>query len=180
MAKLYDFPDPEIYRFEADEVVPNSDLPLLIYRQPSDDGRDLERHFKSLFAEHGWTKAWTDTIFDYDHFHAEAHEVLGIARGRARVRFGGQQGKEIEVTEGDVIAIPAGVAHKRLSGSHDLTVVGAYAEGRDYDMRRPDEVRDIEVWEHKADRVPLPHQDPVYGELGPLRFLWNKGPARQM
>lgn len=177
MAKEIEYPQPEIYRFKRMQDAPNSYLPLLVYRSPLKRAADLEGHFRSLFSRHGWTKSWTDAIYDYEHFHTTAHEVLGIAKGHARVRFGGEKGEEIELEEGDVVAIPAGIAHERLNGSRDLTVVGAYAEGHDYDMKRPGEEEDAGLQARRIERVPLPHQDPVYGEVGPLRRLWNKSPA---
>ena len=33
---------------------------------------------------------WTDTIYDYTHFHSNAHEVLGIAEGKVTLRVGGE------------------------------------------------------------------------------------------
>ena len=173
-----EFPKPEAYRFKRTKLVPNSHMPLLVYRTPLKEAGDLEKKFKSVFAHHGWTKAWTDSIYDFEHFHTTAHEVLGIAKGHARVRFGGADGEVIELNQGDVIAIPAGVAHQRLHAGHGLTVVGAYAEGHDFDMNRPGEAADEGIEARRSERVPLPHQDPVYGEMGPLRMLWNKSPAR--
>ena len=178
MAKDGEYSQPEIYRFAPARHVPNNHMPLLVYRSPLERGGDLESRFKSVFSHHGWTNSWTDTIFDYEHFHTTAHEVLGIAKGHTRVRFGGSKGEEIMLNTGDVVVIPAGVAHERLEASRDLTVVGAYAEGHDYDMKRPGEEEDGGVQERRIERVPLPHQDPVYGEVGPLRLLWNKSPAR--
>ncbi|WP_250123845.1 cupin domain-containing protein [Chroococcidiopsis sp. CCMEE 29] len=64
------------------------------------------------------------------HYHSTAHEVLGISRGKAAVRLGGDaRGQTFEVRAGDVIIIPAGVAHKNLDSSSDFLVVGAYPLG---------------------------------------------------
>ena len=40
---------------------------------------------------------WRNGVFDYLHYHATVHEALGVARGHARVRFGGDNGKEFEI-----------------------------------------------------------------------------------
>lgn len=73
---------------------------------------------------------------------------------------------------GDVILLPAGTGHKRLHASSDFKVVGAYPNGMDYNLRRasPRE-RLIAIEEIK--RVPIPEQDPIYGEAGPLLIYWK-------
>jgi uncharacterized protein YjlB len=77
----------------------------------------------------------------------------------------------VAVRAGDVIAIPAGVAHCNRGQSPGLLVVGAYPGGADYDIRlgvpaeRDAAARAIEA-------VELPDCDPVLGRAGPLRQLW--------
>ena len=163
--------DAETHRFADDGRFPNSAFPLLVYRcaLPPDPAA-MER----AFAAHGWSNAWRDGIFRYHHFHSIAHEVLGIAAGEARVAFGGPSGREVSVRAGDVVVIPAGVAHRNMGGSADLLVVGAYPGGGDYDIRRGDPA------EHEATvraiaAVPLPDSDPVSGRDGGLRRLWTEG-----
>ena len=159
----------QTYRFTDDGRFPNSALPLVIYRGalPGDPAR-MER----TFAANGWSNSWRDGIFSFHHFHSIAHEALGIAAGSARVAFGGPAGEEVSVRTGDVVVIPAGVAHRNLGGSGDLLVVGAYPGGSDYDIRRGD------AGEHAAAAsaiaaVPLPSTDPVHGRGGELLRLWS-------
>jgi uncharacterized protein YjlB len=160
--------DVETYRFADDGRFPNSALPLLVYRGAlPPDPAAMER----AFAANGWSNSWRDGIFDYHHFHSIAHEVLGIASGEVRVAFGGPSGQEVTVRAGDVVAIPAGVAHRNMGASADLLAVGAYPGGGDYDIRRGDPA------EHAAAlcaiaAVPLPDSDPVSGQGGFLRRLW--------
>jgi len=147
-------------------------LPLLVYRQVLPLDGDTASACETLFARHGWGGGWRNGIFSYDHFHATTHEVLGIARGRVRVRFGGDAGIEAEVSAGDVVVIPAGVAHRNLGASRDLLVVGAYPEGRDPDRNTgtPDQ---SPLAAEEIRRVPMPSADPVYGQDGPLRKRWS-------
>ena len=119
------------HRFADDGDVPNNRLPLIVYAEAIDAGRgDPAVAFEDLFAGNGWGGGWRNGIFPFHHYHSTAHEVLGIARGEADVRFGGERGETVHVKAGDAVLIPAGVGHKRLSSSHDLLVIGAYPAGQ--------------------------------------------------
>jgi uncharacterized protein YjlB len=165
---------PEIHRFDDDGGIPNSRLPVLVYSGPveSDAGPAA---FETLFAEHGWLGAWRDGIFPFHHFHSTAHEVLGIAAGTAEVLLGGPSGRRFRLAAGDVVVLPAGTGHCNTGSSDDLLVVGAYPNGMDWDLRRGDPAEHSEVLANIA-RVPLPDQDPVGGEDGPLVGLWRGAP----
>ena len=59
------------------------------------------------------------------------HEVLGCVEGEAEIGFGGDGGIKVTFRAGDVVAIPAGVGHKRLSEKRGgFTVVGGYPPGQ--------------------------------------------------
>jgi uncharacterized protein YjlB len=162
----------ETYLFEDGGRIPNNPhLPLIVYRGVLDpEEEEAAVALEELFAANGWTNAWRDSVYDYDHFHTTAHEVLGIAEGSVSVRFGGTKGRELTLERGDVVIIPAGVGHCRKSASKDLLVVGAYAQGRDYDLR--ENAKDDEDVRRVIAALPQPTSDPVAGEDGPLRTLW--------
>jgi uncharacterized protein YjlB len=168
--------DPQALRFEDDGETPNnSRLPLLLYRGAValDGLADPAAEFERTFARHGWGDCWRNGIFDFLHFHPHAHEVLGIARGRARVEFGGAKGQEVELQAGDVAVLPAGTGHRRIEGSRDLLVVGAYPETCcDYDHQRPSQISHGAALAAIA-KTPLPEQDPLLGPNGPLVRLWK-------
>jgi uncharacterized protein YjlB len=162
----------ELYRLADDGVIPNNAaLPLIVYRSALPPFGDVAEKFETLFARNGWSGGWRAGIFAYHHYHSTAHEVLGIASGQARVRFGGDGGESVEVRAGDVVVVPAGVGHRRESASADLVVIGAYPEGRRPDLNtgrsgeRPDVL-------DKIARVPVPAADPVFGPTGPLTKHW--------
>ena len=67
----------------------------------------------------------------------------------------------------------AGVGHARISQSDDLLVVGAYAEGRDWDIIRATDAGAIGPARQRIGQVPLPEADPVDGADGPLMKLWR-------
>ncbi|MBX3501761.1 MAG: cupin [Alphaproteobacteria bacterium] len=163
------------FRFAADPEVPNNPrLPLIIYRgalrlEPAGDPAAI---FEEVFAANGWGSSWRNGIYPFRHFHIRAHEVLGIARGDARVEFGGAAGERLDIGAGDVAILPAGTGHRRLAQSADLLVVGAYPAAGGFDQKRAGE---IDIASALADiaKVPDPSKDPVYGADGPLRALWG-------
>ena len=163
----------DVFAFKDDGVIPNSPLPLVVRQGAvTPDSSDPASAFERTFAKNGWTNSWRNGIYDYHHYHSTSHEVLGIAAGSATVRFGGENGETIGLSAGDVVIIPAGVAHARISQSPDLLVVGAYAGGRDWDVIR-DDPNQIAAARGRIAAVPLPDADPVDGENGPLMKLWT-------
>jgi len=165
---------PQTYHFADDGETPNNPaLSLLVYRRVlAREAADPAAQFEQAFASHGWGRSWRDGIFDFLHFHTRAHEVLGIARGRARVQFGGANGQELDVEAGDVVVLPAGTGHRRVSASADLLVVGAYPDNSGLDQKRPGQIDHARAVAAIA-AVPLPLQDPVYGADGPLMTMWS-------
>ena len=165
--------EPERHVLADDGVFPNSKLPVLIYRAAlAAPGAPA---FEELFERHGWSSSWRNGLFGVHHYHSTAHEVLGIYQGRVNVRLGGPGAGSVSLTAeaGDVLVIPAGVAHKNDGASTDFRVVGAYPVGTGPDMNhgkpgeRPGTDRNIT-------RVPRPPTDPVHGASGALVRLWGK------
>jgi uncharacterized protein YjlB len=100
------------------------------------------------------------------------HETMGVARGRAKVRFGGQKGTAVEIIPGDVVILPAGTGHQCLTQSADLVVIGAYPPSGKYDLCRGSKAEHAKALA-SIPKVPLPATDPVYGQKGPLIALWR-------
>ena len=161
-----------VEHFGDDGRFPNSRLPLLVYRSALTPARCSPEALEALFDNCGWPPAWRSTIFTYHHYHSTAHETLGVAAGRARLMLGGPEGRVFEVQAGDVIAIPAGVVHRRLESSGDFLVVGCYPPGQDWDLLRG-EAGDREIALRNIPSVPLPATDPVTGDATPLTGLWR-------
>ena len=156
-----------------DTIFPNNSLPALLYPQVL----KLPKLFragaiKKLFQNNGWKNNWKQGIYTYHHYHSIAHEVLGICKGETLLLLGGENGTTVFVQEGDVLIIPAGVAHINLGKENDVTCVGAYPDGTDYDMNygkageRPRTDNNIAA-------LPLPHTDPVFGKKGGLLKNWR-------
>jgi len=160
--------------FADDGLVPNNPMPFLIYKGAIEVGSSKpERIIETVFAGNGWGDMWRNGIYDYLHYHSTVHEALGIARGHARVRFGGDSGQEFEVAPGDVAILPAGTGHQLLSASSDLSVVGAYPPGPKMQITRPTPENHVLAMK-TIPMVKLPKIDPVMGADGPLIRLWRR------
>jgi uncharacterized protein YjlB len=167
--------EPERFHFEDDGAIPNNPrLPLLLYRRAIDlaGTANPEEVIERTFGAHGWRDMWRNGIYEYPHYHSRIHEVMGIARGRARVRFGGEKGQEVDLNPGDVAVLPAGTGHQRLWAGSDLMVIGAYPPAGKYDLCRGSKAERDKALRAIGD-VPLPEQDPVFGRDGPLLALWR-------
>jgi uncharacterized protein YjlB len=91
------------------------------------------------------------------------------------VRLGGENGQSVELRAGDVVVIPAGVAHKREAASPDLLVIGSYPQGQNPDHCRAEPGAHDKAQDRIA-AVPLPAADPVTGAAEPLLECWRKFP----
>jgi uncharacterized protein YjlB len=162
--------------FADDGAIPNNPrLPFLLYRNAIDlsGTPDPEEVIEKTFGQHGWGDMWRNGIFPYVHYHSMIHEALGVARGRARVRFGGEKGEEIELIPGDVCVLPAGTGHQGLWAAPELMVIGAYPKVGKYDLCRGSKAEHARAIE-TIPNVPLPKFDPVHGEKGPLTSIWRR------
>jgi uncharacterized protein YjlB len=161
--------------FADDGLVPNNPMPFLVYKRAIEvDNDQPEKTIEGVFDANGWGAMWRNGVYDYLHYHATVHEVLGVARGNAIVRFGGDGGTEIAVSAGDVAVLPAGTGHQCLSSSRDFSVVGAYPPGPKMQITRPT-AENYRKALKSIPQVKLPNTDPVLGEHGPLVKLWQRG-----
>jgi uncharacterized protein YjlB len=162
------------HRIAASGAIPNHPRwPLLVYPGVVTAATaEFAAAFEELFDHNGWPAAWRNGIYPFHHFHCDAHEVLGVYSGEVTAQFGGDDGIVITARPGDVIVLPAGTGHKKLSSRGALGVVGAYPAGQRPDMCTPLLSRSKQ---HAAAiaRVALPRSDPVYGEGGPLHAHWK-------
>ena len=165
--------EPEKYFIKDDGIFPNSPLPVLHYPQVL----RLPKLFpavaiKRLFQNNNWKNNWKQGIYTFHHYHSITHEVLGVCKGETLLMLGGESGITVLAQEGDVLLIPAGVAHMNLGKENDVTCVGAYPDGRDYDMNYG-KAGERPKADNNIDSLPLPGSDPVYGLNGGLLKLWQ-------
>lgn len=147
--------------------------PLLVYPGAvAIAGADPAAAFEALFDRNRWPAAWRNGVLPFHHFHTTAHEALGVYAGEVTVQFGGDGGITVIARPGDVIVLPAGTGHKKLSARGALGIVGAYPAGQHADLCTP------LAWNAQRRAaavagVPLPECDPVYGAGGPLFSHWT-------
>ena len=166
---------PHAVRLKDDGLVPNHPRwPLIIYRNAValDERHDPAAVIEDLFDANGRGDTWRDGIYHYVHYHSRIDEVLGIARGWGRVRFGGRKGRIFTLKPGDIAVLNAGTGHHRLSASGDFLVTSAYPPTGTYDecTTVEDRPRALKI----IPKVALPRKDPVYGVSGSLSKLWKK------
>lgn len=167
--------EPLALLFADDGAIPNNPtLPVLLLRGAIDlsGTAEPERAIETTFRRNGWGNSWRNGIYPYVHYHSMIHEVLGIARGRAKVRIGGSTGREFDLIASDVVVLPAGVGHQCLWADPNLMVIGAYPAEGEYDLCRGTRAERAQALE-TIPRVPIPGTDPVFGSEGPLTRLWR-------
>ncbi|MCK8493345.1 MULTISPECIES: cupin domain-containing protein [Spirosoma] len=163
---------PETFYFKDDGKIPNSKYPLLVYRNAfTERNQQGASWLEKRFADNNWTNSWRNGVYAFHHYHSTSHEVLGVYSGKALLHLGGENGQKINVQAGDILVIPAGVGHKNL-GSENLGIVGAYPDGREWDVNRglagerPQTDKNIAA-------LPIPATDPLLGKTAGLPTIWR-------
>ena len=166
--------NPETYYISDNGIFPGNRLPVLHYKNALKlPFLFAARYVKTLFDKHDWTNTWRDGVYTYHHYHSNTHEAMAVIKGETALLLGGENGRQVALRKGDIIVIPAGVAHKNLGEMKDIICVGGYPEGRDFDMNyggageRPQTDWNIEA-------LPLPSTGPLAGREDPLIQLWKQ------
>ena len=159
----------KLFTFEDDGTIPNNpSLPVIVYPGAF---KDHPHEIESTFNLNNWRNSWVDGVYDYHHYHSDAHEVLGVLAGSAKLILGGSKGELIELNTGDVVVLPAGTGHKKVSSSPDFQIVVAYPNGQEFNVRTGDpEERPKVLNEIKS--VKSPSTDPVFGNKGQVLNQW--------
>jgi len=164
---------PETILLVDNGIFPNSTLPVLHYKKAV----KLPLLFpaaalKKLFKLNNWGNNWKAGIFTFDHYHSLTHEVIGVYKGKTQLQLGGDDGLVIDLEKGDILVIPAGVAHKNLGTETQVMCVGGYPEGKDYDMNfgkpgeRPQTDQNIAL-------LKVPDTDPLAGVKSGVPVIWK-------
>jgi hypothetical protein len=179
LARLVQSPRIAAFRFRDDGFIPNSPLwPVVVYRSAVKLPRSLDPAavWEALFESNGWGDTWRNGIYDYLHYHSRIHEVLGIARGSATVRLGGNKRTHRQVQSWRCrghsgwhrpsvpFCQPNVPSCRRLSAEGYLRRVWSHG-GRARSQREG----------RSQDRTA--RKDPMFGSDGPLRKTWKSRKA---
>ncbi|KAG4418286.1 hypothetical protein IFR04_008562 [Cadophora malorum] len=176
-------PAPEEYFIKnSTSHVPNSPLPVLVYRSALPINPTPESTCARI-EPNKWLKGGVFKHVGAHHYHSVTHECYAVFRGRSRLLLGrGPLDPETEddllldLDVGDAIVLPAGVAHCSLKSSDDYEYVGLYPEGSphwDNNFCKADE-QETKLKASNARAVPLPESDPIFGIGGPLVDIWRR------
>lgn len=164
--------EPQLITLNDDGVFSNSRLPVVLYKNAMDT-KDLPTVFKQRFKQNNWYNSWEADIFTFHHYHSNTHEVMGVCRGTTTLQLGGGQGEQVTIATGDVLIIPAGVAHKNLREENAVTCIGAYPDGREYGINYGNKGERPET-DRRIAAVPVPGYDPLFGKDAGVAGFWKK------
>ncbi|MDF2436414.1 MAG: cupin protein [Bacteroidota bacterium] len=151
----------------------NGKLPVLLYKSAWQLPLFRVTFIKSELRSHFWENSWRNGVHEYHHYHSTAHEVLCAYKGETKLLLGGNNGVIVDFSAGDVLIIPAGVAHKNIQPDNPLKCVGAYPKGQNYDMNYGED-KERPAADNNIKNVSLPLADPIFGKDGPLMDYWHK------
>lgn len=164
------------FMIQENKPFPNSTLPVLYYpasiQNKLTEG-NASQEVLSFFEQNGYTNGWVGSIYTYHHFHSNTHEVLACISGDAEVQLGGPDAEIYSFKAGDVLLLPAGVAHKLIKASEDFQIIGAYPDDKEPDMQKGDLKHYLEI-KKRTRKVRVPEYDPVKSSQGGVIEHWKK------
>ncbi|WQF88074.1 Putative uncharacterized protein YjlB [Colletotrichum destructivum] len=183
-------PQPEQYIVRPTAHCPNNFLPVLVYRGVLPEPHN-EETTSTYLQRYGWVKKGTWGTITTKHFHPNTHECYGIFQGDSELVFGegggdtSGTGARCFVRAGDVVVVPAGVAHASVTqerkleeggdGGERYRYIGVYPEGapkwRNEYGKKP--LVDNRELAEEVSYVPVPDKDPISGLGGPLVQIWT-------
>lgn len=161
----------EIQLVENKTFPNNPQLPVLLYKNVF--GKEVTpNEIEECFYKNNWTGSWRNGIYDFQHYHSTAHEALGVYGGWAKVQLGGDNSDIVTIEKGDLVVLPAGIAHKRIESGDGFAVVGAYPDRQQWDMNYG-KAEEVKLAKQNILKVRLPSNDPVMGENGRMFDYWK-------
>jgi len=164
---------PTMYFLSDNGKFPNSHLPVLHYTGIVKVPKLFAAgRIKALFRRNGWANNWRHGIYTYAHYHSNTHEAMAVIHGRTNLQLGGDGRRIITIKKGDLLIIPAGVAHKNMGAEKDVICIGGYPGGIDFDINvgGPGERPGTDA---KIAKVSLPTNGPLCPDTE-LFAIWSR------
>ncbi|KAH9220338.1 hypothetical protein DL95DRAFT_456487 [Leptodontidium sp. 2 PMI_412] len=126
-------PKLEIHYIAPTQFVPNSKLPVLIYRNVMLDPDDHDG-IAAILKGNGYRVDGFYGCYDTPHYHSNTVEAYAFVLGHTTIKLGKGPSDEDIVNEfflrkGDLFVQPAGMVHGMIKSSPDCKYAGAYPEG---------------------------------------------------
>jgi len=128
---MSDAQQPEVYWTTPTKHVPNSKLPVLVYRAVLPPNPTVESTTQAL-EPNNWVKGGVFHHFPTHHYHSNTHECYAAIKGHTTCVYGvgplddQSEGVMFEMKAGDIAVHAAGVAHRNMESSEDYEYVGLY------------------------------------------------------
>ncbi|KAF1995919.1 hypothetical protein P154DRAFT_473642 [Amniculicola lignicola CBS 123094] len=178
--------DPELHYIAPTPHVPNSKLPVLIYRKVLSGWSHND--LIDLMNKNGWKKSGQWKTYKEAHFHTNIQECYVVISGSTLYSLGkspidpekneegNENGIKVTLNEGDCFMLPAGVSHCSIESEGDYEHMGFVVnDAPQWDMNFCKD--DSEMTRIKAKacaELPIPTTDPVYGAGGALPKIWRE------
>lgn len=127
-------PQPETYYInQSTPTVPNSALPVLIYRSCLPFSSTAQS-VSDFGTQNHWPPGGVFKHYPTAHFHNVTHECYAVVKGSSRLLLGcgpekdQSSGTVVLLKQGDAIVLPAGVSHCCLESWDEYEYVGLYPE----------------------------------------------------
>ncbi|SGZ56104.1 CIC11C00000000480 [Sungouiella intermedia] len=161
----------------------------------STDEAARKEHIKQLMEANNWRPERVYGSITVAHYHPNVHEAYAVLAGSSRLCLGqdvtieqttidnerGDNFVEVNLNTGDVIVIPAGVAHCSKTYSPQYRYLASYPkEGEYWRLVQKTHIDRVENYDNLKDvavsqNVLMPTADPVFGlESGGLLDLWDR------
>ena len=127
----------QIVEIHENKPFPNNSLPVLFYKGAAEKWLNQSNAAEAVlshFERNGYGNGWVNGIFNYHHFHSTTHEALTCIAGEGSIQLGGPGQNIYTVTKGDVLLLPAGIAHKKIKATKNFQIVGLVVDVMDQDL----------------------------------------------
>jgi uncharacterized protein YjlB len=133
-------PEPEVFYLPPTRYVPNSKLPVLVYRGVLGSSPTPES-IRSQIEPNKWIRGGQWKTYPTAHFHSVSHECYAIFQGKSTFRLGrspidldtnehGERlGHDVALERGDVIVLPVSPALMAIS------VQVVVRNGQDFELK---------------------------------------------